>query len=352
MPAEVFIHHRGEMMTSFSKAYKQLRDVITEQTFQEEWEKFIWVSGKAQKLLAEDGLSLGGAELLDEIRFRLKKIEAAKRPQAMLDACVSTEKVGSVADRAAALKMLSHLYQEMNRGGQDVWVYAPPKSYSAWIFSEIKGGDDKIKAKLGESNEVYSSGDRAVMLSALDQARKWSHDATHKLAAADNATKAMVRRWFADDNTDDDDVTKAIEKLKDGFKSIVAVCNSSRLVFSDDPIDRLKVYNKKTGKVGWDDWAFIKSTEKMDVVYIQGAFLNAGATGKIWKCALTIVHELSHRQVRTDDIMYDYQGLKPHKKSFPHKKALKNADSWAYFATDLAGCLAETDRNTTLKVAA
>src|SRR5687768_14321178 len=123
MRAEAFVYHRGGTMTNFSKAYKQLRDVVTEQTFQEEWEKFIWVSGKAQKLLAEDGLSLGGAQLLDEIRFRLKKIEAAKRPQAMLDACISTEKVGSVADRAAALKMLSHLYQEMNRGGQDVWVY-------------------------------------------------------------------------------------------------------------------------------------------------------------------------------------------------------------------------------------
>ena len=53
-----------------------------------------------------------------------------------------------------------------------------------------------------------------------------------------------------------------------------------------------------------------------------------------------------------DDIMYDYQGLKPDKHKFPHQKALKNADSWGYFATDLAGCLAETDRNGTLKVAA
>ena len=339
-------------MNKFSEAYKKLRKVVREQTYEEDWERFLWGSGKAQKLLSEDGLSLSGAELLDELRFRLMKIEAAKRPQAMLDACVSTEKEGSVADRAAALKMLSHLYQEMNRGGQDVWVYSPPKSYSAWIFDEIKGGNDKIKGKLAENNEVYSSGDRAVMLSALDNARKWSLDAVNKLAAPDAATKAMVRRWFADDNTADDDLTKAMEKLKDGFKTIVNLCNSSRLVFSDDPIDRLKVYNKKTGKVGWDDWAFVKTSEKMDVVYIQGAFLKAGATGKIWKCALTIVHELSHREVKTDDIMYDYQGLKPHKKSFPHKKALKNADSWAYFASDLAGCLAETDRNSALKVAA
>ena len=339
-------------MDKFSEAYKKLRRVVREQTYEEDWEKFLWGSGKAQKLLGEDGLSLSGAELLDELRFRLMKIEASKRPQAMLDACVSPEKEGSVADRAAALKMLSHLYQEMNRGGQDVWVYSPPKAYTTWIFDEIKGGNDKIKGKLAENNEVYSSGDRGVMLSALDQARKWSLDAVTKLATPDAGTKAVVRRWFADDDTGDGDLTKAMEKLKDGFKTIANLCNASRLVFSDDPIDRVKVYNKKTGKVGWDDWAFINSKEKMDVVYIQGAFLKAGATGKIWKCALTIVHELSHREVKTDDIMYDYQGLKPHKKKFPHKKALKNADSWGYFAADLAGCLAETDRNSALKVAA
>ena len=56
-------------MNKFSEAYKKLRDVITEQTYEADWEKFIWGSGKAQKLLGEDGLSLGGSELLDEIRF-------------------------------------------------------------------------------------------------------------------------------------------------------------------------------------------------------------------------------------------------------------------------------------------
>jgi hypothetical protein len=339
-------------MDKFSEAYKKLRDVITLQTYQEEWEKLIWESGKAQKLLGENGLSLGGAELLDEVRFRLMKTEAAKRPQAMLDACVSTETTGSVADRAAALKMLAHLYQEMNRGGQDVWVYAPPKAYTTWIFDEIKGTTDNIKNKLAANDEVYSSADRTVMVSALDQARKWSLDAVTKLAAADAATKSVVRRWFADDDTSDGDITKAMGTLKDGFKAIANLCSSSRLVFSDDPLDRVKIYDKKTGKVGWDDYAFVKTSEKMDVVYLQGAFLKAGATGKIWKCALTIVHELSHREAKTDDIMYDDDGIKPHKTKFPHQKALKNADSWGYFATDLAGCLAETDRNGALKVAA
>jgi hypothetical protein len=339
-------------MDKFSEAYKKLRDVITQQTYQEEWEKFIWESGKAQKLLGENGLSLGGAELLDEVRFRLMKTDAGKRPQAMLDACVSTETTGSVADRAAALKMLAHLYQEMNRGGQDVWVYAPPKAYTTWIFDEIKGTTDNIKNKLAANDEVYSSADRTVMVSALDQARKWSLDAITKLAAADAATKSVVRRWFADENTSDADITKAMVTLKDGFKAIANLCNASRLVFSDDPLDRVKVYDKKTGKVGWDDFAFVNKSEKMDVVYLQGAFLKAGATGKIWKCALTIVHELSHREAKTDDIMYDDDGIKPHKTKFPHAKALKNADSWGYFATDLAGCLAETDRNGALKVAA
>ena len=48
------------------------------------------------------------------------------------------------------------------------------------------------------------------MRHALDQARKWSLDAVTKLAAADAATKSVVRRWFADDDTSDDDITKAM----------------------------------------------------------------------------------------------------------------------------------------------
>lgn len=378
-------------METFTEAYGKLRDVMGGQVFEAEWQTFLANDAKVKGLLADDGPEPANAAGLDKIRTRLGA-DTAKRPETILKAAkaggpaplspgealargavtgaVSTIATlaggplagmgatlaamqrGSVAERAAALKMLSHLYRAQKRGGQDVWVYAPPKSYQKWIFDEIAGSDQEIKTKLGKADEVYSASDREIMCTALGCALKWSLDAVTKLAAGSAETKTMVRRWFADQDTTDAQVDAAAAKLKDGFKKIADTCNSPRLVFSDDPIDRVKVYNAATGKVGWDDWGFVGPSEKMDIIYIQNAFLKAGATGRMWKCALTIVHEVSHRSVGTDDNMYDFAGLSPDKTKFSHAKALGNADSWAYFATDLAGMLAATDRTTVLKLAA
>lgn len=339
-------------MDKFTEAYDKTRDVFDKQTFEADWQKFLLGDGKVKTLLGVDGPVPANADGLDQIRWRLMKIEASKRPQAMLDACKSAAAAGSIAERAAALKLLTHLYRAMKRGGQEVWVYSPPKAFKKWLFDEIAGTDDEIRPKLGPSAEVYASADRDVMCEALGQALKWSLDAVVKLGAGAAETKAMVKTWFADADTTDAQLSAAITTLKDGFQKIANVCNSNTLVVSDDPIDRNKVYNVSTGKVGWDDWAFIKKSERMDVLYIQGAFLKAGSTGRVWKCALTIIHEVSHRAVKTEDKMYDFAGLKPDKTKFPHASAIVNADSWAYFATDLAGMLGATDRTTALKVAA
>jgi hypothetical protein len=67
-----------------------------------------------------------------------------------------------------------------------------------------------------------------------------------------------------------------------------------------------------------------------------------GNSGKLWLCAETIIHELSHHDVSTEDHRYDHAGLKP-KKAFPYAKAISNADSWGYFAIDLAGYLSASD---------
>jgi len=54
---------------------------------------------------------------------------------------------------------------------------------------------------------------------------------------------------------------------------IANVCNLPQLVFSDEPIDR--------SGGGWKDYAFVDSTETLNVLYAQGAFLKAaGSTGR------------------------------------------------------------------------
>lgn len=61
-------------------------------------------------------------------------------------------------------------------------------------------------------------------------------------------------------------------------------------------------------------------------------------SSSFWLCALTIVHELSHKLVATEDKRYACQGLKP-SASFPAATALINADSWAYFCGDILGAV-------------
>lgn len=70
-------------------------------------------------------------------------------------------------------------------------------------------------------------------------------------------------------------------------------------------------------------------------------------------CSLTIIHELTHTVLNTEDFQYDTDGLKPGEnrhsseklgQKFNHSNALKNADSWAYFAADLAGALSKGDK--------
>ena len=377
-------------MNSFTEAYVKLREVLGFQRYQPAWQKFLTTDVNVKALLGRDGPSASHASALDLLRVRINKEDRRRRATVLLEACkldmitlasgrksaetpafaafdaplalteeplfngggdtdtiVAKENgsgLGTVGERAAALKMLSHLYRAQQRGAQDVWVYAPPMAYSRWVFEEFSGTEDQIRGRLEQDDEVYSPADRKTMCAALAQALKWSLDAVAKLGSRTPAVKALVTTWFADQTTTEAEITAAITKLLFGFKKIAAAANSNVLIFSDEPMDRNSLVNPETYEHGWDAYAFVRTEERMNVVYLQNAFLKAGATGKMWMCALTIIHELSHREAGTEDEMYDHDGLKPDKKRFPHRKAINNADSWAYFATDLAGMLGAPEK--------
>jgi Lysine-specific metallo-endopeptidase len=332
-------------MDSFTEAYTKARSVVLGQKYQAEWQNFLTQEVKIANLLGVDGPDPQYAAGLDQLRWKILKEPAGKRAECIVaasDACERIPGPGSISDRAATLKLLWHFYRAQRRGGQDVWVYSPPKAYGTWVYSEISGGEASFRPKLALTEEVYTWSDRDVMTDALCQALASAQKAVAKLGSPDANTTALVRRWFADESTTDEQMRAAIQTLLAGFKKISAVLNSNQLVFSDEPLDR--------NKGGWKDWAFVRPTEKMDVVYIQGAFLKAGgSTGRMWICVETIVHEVSHRAVGTDDNSYDYAGLKPAKSTFPFDKALNNADTWGYFCIDLAGMLSDSDRTRVLK---
>lgn len=332
-------------MDSFTEAYVKARAVLQGQKFDADWQKFISTDAKLINLLGPDGPDPLQSAALDKLRTRILKEPEGKRGAALLAASKSDTAGGSVDERAATLKMLWHLYRAAKRGAQDVWVYSPPKSYQTWIYKEVTGTEATLKPKLDKTEEVYTADERGVMSDALGHALSATQKAGVKLAAGAAETKAAVKQWFADEDTTDAQIDQAIQTLQAGYKKLCGVLGSTSLVFSDEPLDR--------NGGGWKDWAFVRPTEKMDVVYIQGAFLKAaGSTGRMWICVETIIHELSHRVLGTDDFGYDFKGLKPNKAKLSHAKALKNADTWGYFCVDLVGMLAESERTKVLKIAA
>lgn len=329
-------------MDSFTEAYSKARSVVQSQHFKAGWSTFLNEQVKLKSLLAADGPDPLFAHGLTRLREKLIKEPEGKRGAAICAACKIVPTTGSVEERAATLKLLWHLYRSRKRGGQDVWIYSPPKDFATWVYAEIAGAETGYLAKLDKTAEVYSPADQGTMCDALAHALAATQKACLKLGALDAATTAAVRSWFADENTSDAQIAEAVKTLLDGYKKLSNVLNSTTLVFSDEPLDR--------NAGGWKDWAFVRPTEKMNVVYIQGAFLKAaGSTGRLWICVETIIHELSHRALGTEDFQYDYKGLKPSKDGLTFAKALNNADTWGYFCVDVVGMLSAGDRTKTLK---
>jgi len=328
-------------MERFSQAYKMCRKVFSGSKFAEDWQKFLDKDVAVGSLLGSHGPEPTHAGGLEKLRTKIFATPEGKRGAALTAAATNAKSSGSVVERVASLKLLWHLYLVCERGAQKVWVYSPPVDYTTWVYDEITGRPETYEQKLDKTVEVYSVDQRKVISTALAQALRAANLAVAKLGSPDAASLALIRRWFADADTTDQQLKVAGKKLLSGFKKIAAVCNSNHLVFSDEPIDR--------SGGGWKDYAFVDPTETLNVVYAQGAFLKAaGSTGRLWICVETIVHELSQRVAHTEDFAYDNTGLAPSKTGITFSHAIRNADTWGYFCVDLAGMLAESDRTRVL----
>lgn len=251
------------------------------------------------------------------------------------------------ADALATLKMLRHLYFLRDRGNEAVWIYAQPFEFHRWVFDEIRGCTlAQAVARLNYADEVYPAAMRGHMCAGLQQAQAWAQKCVAGLGGTpDAATKALITRWFMPGTPDDAAIMKVAATLLDGFKKVSTLCGSTRVIFSDEPINRIDgtaVAGQSNYRDSWLDYAFVDGgsvRERLDVVYIQDAALKKWASpNEGWVATLTILHEMSHRVINTKDAVYDFDGLKPGS-VLTQKHALVNADSWAYFATDLAGQL-------------
>lgn len=295
---------------------------------------------------AAQGAVLG--KLRDAVALGAAALAAKGTPEAKGAAQTLIAAAGDgkkLTERAATLKMLRHLYKETSPGGQAIWVYAPPAAYAKWLFDEVAGVDAKtLEAVLAkDGTEVYTATQRAVMATAVQTARATALAVCVKLGAASDVTRAVVRRYFGDAKTSDKALIEIMSTLASGYQKIAAACNAGNIVISDEPGDR-------TGG-GWKDWAFIYTAEAMSVIYLQGAWLKKAdevgpsSDSPLYRCVRTIIHELSHKQVSTEDVVYGPKGLMPEGSgALKPEYALHNADSWAYFAVDVLGYLTGPDK--------
>lgn len=324
------------MIETFTDAYRKTQEVIKKQTFEPEWDKFL--KKKIKALLGDDGLNDAMASSLDKLHQDIQypggtsKTSRTVEAEAILTAARQTE-ANKLQDRVAALKFLRHVHFLNRRGAQSIWVCSPPKSYTQWPYDEFNGMSSVLlKPKLAQTDEIFTSGNMKKMSVGTQDALKWCQKVLISLASAkgkDKKSRDMVSRWFADENTDEAKLDNLIEKLTAGFKKIQNVCSSNHLVFSDDIIDRSTQPNL------WKTTYALVHDEKLSVIYVEKVLLGRSGTKLEW--AITIVHELSHREVKTKDHYYSESGLKPNAATFPSDKAIENADNWGFYAANVNG---------------
>jgi hypothetical protein len=326
-------------MDLFTEVYEKTRDMLQTPQLHSDWAN---TEAALKSLILADGPSVSKAPALEDLRKRLRiagkkgGVAAAAEASEICRASVTTK--SGFQDRAALIKQMKHFYLVMKKGNQSVWVVDQPKSYSEWDYKLFDGKPAvDLPPLLAQGQEVFGPANRKMMSDALQLARKWSADTQVKLGGNSAATAAAIRRWFHEEHASDADVSATRSALTEGFKKITAACNSGKIIFSDRPAKRASGTYDTT-------YASVNSGDAMPIIYLYELFLTTGKRNslgripKLWLCALTIVHELSHKLVGTKDIRYDDQGLKP-SAAFPHEKALINADTWAYFCGDLLGAV-------------
>jgi hypothetical protein len=340
-------------MDTFTDVYSSLISQLQTKSLDSSWSE---LEGELKALCQEGGPDAGKAACLKKLR---EKIDTFSGIQNLLNPAkvhadvilkASKSPGAGFQKRAAMLKTFKHFYLHIKKGNQNIWIVDHPKDYGKWAFDELEGKPAKdVDALLQSEPEAFGSSRRRMMSDSLQLARKWVMDIVVKLSNADADTLAVVKRWFHNDADSEALVKATALVLKEGFKKIENVCNSTTVIFSDRP--------HKRADASWNEGTFasVRSDDTMPVIYIFQAFLNAGKRTffgnipKLWLCALTVVHELSHKMVQTEDISYDYQGLKPGGASVTAADAIKNADSWAYFGADLVGVLSQATKKDVLK---
>lgn len=337
------------MASRFDTAYKAMHSGLKSTKFSDDksWNKII---NRARILVGVNGLDSGSSSLVNDLRKHVLKASLKEGNEATVFYKAAGEKLtgkgpgalidASLARRLAALKMLRHTYFLKKSGGHKIWVMSLPDSFSDWPHKALRGGILSATNKLIDVSERFSEEDKKNLSHASQEGLKWVHKAMMVVSSTKKAKNfELVARWFADNNSTDEDVTVIAAKLNAGLKKLAMKLKSGCLLYTDSVCHRGDNDLEQSEAFAWGD--------TVDVVYIENEFFGTRNTltgMRNW--ARIIVHELTHRELQTDDHAYEWQGMAP--KKIGSAKALTNADSWAWFCADCAGVLTKGEVDSAL----
>ncbi|MCF6281468.1 MAG: hypothetical protein L3J28_04520 [Candidatus Polarisedimenticolaceae bacterium] len=239
------------------------------------------MTSKTQLLLGPTGLNDGMSGTLKKLHRKIKypstissffgicRNSDERESKVILEAAKEDTPSG-LNNRAAALKFLRHTHFMNKRGAQSIWVCSPPKSYDKWIFDEFNGlNKGSLATKLTDSKEIFNLTHMKNMSAGTQDALKWCQKTLMVLASAavtdkpDANARKLIKRWFADENTTDNELNTIISTLTSGFQKIRNVCNSDQLIFSDDPVDR------STQQRLWSTTYALVRRKSLSVIYMR-----------------------------------------------------------------------------------
>lgn len=358
----------------FRSEYDAAREVLAApESFESDWQPVV---AQLARLMGLDGFDVGRADALDELRRRATHGGGAERvdeAEGLLRAVGPGADGGLVADaarrRAAALKLLRHVYLEGRAGSRGVWIVALPPEFIDWPstqFADMAANVAGARQLLSGCAEHFDARERRWLGAATQQGLAWCQRAAMVLADARRArpgagperagARALVRRWFAEAQASEATVDGLVATLARGFKDIIAALNRGRFVITDWVPLRAASTGLEAEFLRTEAFAFRSRSEGMDVVYVEGAFFDDLAGNVLrgqanWTRIL--VHELSHLVCGTLDVndgqsRYAWSGIGPHA-GYPSAETIRNADNWAFFAADCAGALTAGQRTTALR---
>lgn len=313
----------------FSDEFAQTSAALKAGTVNPDWSHLI---NELKRVFATDGPSTNGASALETLRKRVKQGEKrgllgfGKKLDSEADGILSatgdfdyknptetTSITNQTRAKAAALKLLRHLYLMRRRGGHKVWICSLPASFSHWPSKKLENSQIiTLQAQLNDVTQRFSDSDKNHLANACQEANKWVHKTLILLANAlaskgsansRNQARTVAKRWFDDGSLSDMQMNALLAELQAGFKKIAAKLGSGHLVLTDHPEYRGQSLENSEAFV----WP-LAGRERLEVVYIEAAFFsNNNLLKDLKNWTRILVHELTHLDLGSADNAYAWK---------------------------------------------